>query len=504
MSWSQIRAIVAIAMVASVSCGCAMYSPTRDQQGQAVKQTWSQVDLKSQVEVPRQNLAALLVEQLSLEDELWAQRRDDEARKMVSSYTVASFRSAVNGRLKALAGSTKDPLPIREAAAKKELADEALATDRGILAAASVKPPSCNVVADPAQRAKFRESIAVPDGNLQIQVWDGMLNDYVEACERLSDSTNSLLNIGGAIAQANAQLASDKRTVDLQKKAIASTQQELKEAETEYVNAVNAETEKPGTAQTRVSDALAKLETANSKVAANSFAKKVISQQRLDGLQKFLSTYDDAKDGKAVQGGSKAAIALAEFPDLVDKAKATMADVEKPNLVPLAIQKNIEQQKLEEAQRDVDRQEKLVALRQAQVANLLAQTDSYEQVARGLDSVWPKGQDGGLLRDALVPYAGNPANNVRERKQKTWIAAARYLDASSRFPAEFAKNRYRITALAYEETLTVTESGINQWKVLIDPSVELMADYGASGTKTSDIKGLLDTLMLLGIAIGVN
>jgi len=489
MSWSRVRALVATVMVASISCGCAMYSPTRDQQGQAVKQTWSQIDLKSQ---------------LSLEDELWAQRRDDEARKMVSTYTVAAFRSTVNSRLTALKGSSKDPLPIREAAANKELADESLATDRGILAAASVTPPSCAVAADSAQRTKFRDSIAVPDGNLQVQAWDGMLNDYVEACKRLSDSTNSLLKIGGAIGEANAQLASAKAAVDLQKKAFLPVQQALKDAETEYVNAVNAETEKPGTAQARVSDALAKLEKASSKVAANSFAKKVISQQRLDGLQKFLSTYDDAKDGKAVQGGSQAAIALAEFPDLIDKAKATMADVEKPNLVPLAIQKNIEQQRLEEAQRDVDRQEKLVALRQAQVTNLMAQADAYDQVARGLDSVWPKGQDSWLLRDALVPYVGNPGNSVRERKENTWIAAARYLDASSRLPAEFAKNRYRITALAYEETLTVSESGINQWKVLIDPSVELMADYGAAGTKTSDIKGLLDTLMLLGIAIGVN
>jgi outer membrane protein TolC len=79
-----------------------------------------------------------------------------------------------------------------------------------------------------------------------------------------------------------------------------------------------------------------------------------------------------------------------------------------------------------------------------------------------------------------------------------------FLDAEGRLRAEAGKTRYRMTALERERTLSIAESNINQWKALIDPSVDLMVAYGTSGLKSSDIQAFLNSLTLLWIGVGVN
>ena len=66
------------------------------------------------------------------------------------------------------------------------------------------------------------------------------------------------------------------------------------------------------------------------------------------------------------------------------------------------------------------------------------------------------------------------------------------------------KIQHQIIALGYEEPLTQAESGLQQWKALLDPSVELLGLYGAAGLKAKDIQDFLNTLALLWIAAKVN
>lgn len=104
MNWCRMRAPMAIVVVAVVSGGCPMYSPTRDKQWQAVQASWAQVDLKSQVEVPRKNPAYLLDERLAIEDQLWHDRRDRTASLLAAGMTVQSLTGDVHTRLVNLAG----------------------------------------------------------------------------------------------------------------------------------------------------------------------------------------------------------------------------------------------------------------------------------------------------------------------------------------------------------------------------------------------------------------
>jgi hypothetical protein len=85
-------------------------------------------------------------------------------------------------------------------------------------------------------------------------------------------------------------------------------------------------------------------------------------------------------------------------------------------------------------------------------------------------------------------------------RTKLWRSTALFLDAEGRLRAEGGKAFYRISALEHEQVLTYAESGLNQWKALIDPSVELIAAYSAAGVKLTDITGVLNSVTLLWIA----
>jgi hypothetical protein len=245
------------------------------------------------------------------------------------------------------------------------------------------------------------------------------------------------------------------------------------------------------------------------KNADDAFSLEFLSEERIASLDRFLSTYSDVVAGKGTEGGNRAAIALAVFPDLIDKARVALKDLEKPNLVPLVLQKNLEQTKLEAAQRDIQTRTRLISLRQAHVDGLTAQARAYKAADDALNA---KGVTQRLatlkLREAMKPVSDKEVTDdpdgLFESKQKLWKATALYLDAQGRLRANVGKTRYRVTALERERTLTYAESNVNQWKALIDPSVELMGAYGASGVKSSDIQSLFNSLTLLWIGVGVN
>ena len=227
-------------------------------------------------------------------------------------------------------------------------------------------------------------------------------------------------------------------------------------------------------------------------------------------MNRFLSTYSDVLAGKGTPAdANKAAIALALFPTLVTKAEVALKEVEKPNLLPLVMEKEVLLAQLNAAERDIATGDALIALRQDHVDALLAQLDAYGQARTAVASFSKAGSvtDTTML-GALQPAVGEKDPNVKSvrviTKANLWKATSLFLDAEGRLRADVAKTRYRITALAHEKALTYAEANIYQWKALIDPSVELMSMYGASGLRSSDLTALLNSLTLLWIAVGVN
>lgn len=140
-----------------------IHSPERDKQGQALKDAWSKVDLKSQVDVPRQNLAKTLTEQLTTEEEIWMKRRSIVAGQMARDWTVARFQSEADAGLKRVTGTVATGETPASAAKKYRTLAAKVKTEsdskdheaRRILALGLSAPTCALVTGDTVKRLKY-------------------------------------------------------------------------------------------------------------------------------------------------------------------------------------------------------------------------------------------------------------------------------------------------------------------------------------------------------------
>jgi len=509
----EIRRYVAGGLLLAAAClsgGCAIYSETRDKQGQAVEESWAKVDLKAQIEVPRKNLQALLDEQLVVEDELWNARRAQVARSMAYSWTVPVMTKRVADELLRVEGTAQDAAALNGALSALQQAREGLASQASIARQIGQELPICEVLLDPQKGAEFDAQVAKLANQNVRAAMTVAVQGAKPYCHVLATGLSGV-SISGELKVAEGALSIEKAALAEEEARTATFRAQYKTALSEYESAAAELIAKPTESRDKVDAALTRLGELAEKLknANDSFSVKFVSEERLASLDRFLSTYSDVVAGKGTDGGSRAAIALAVFPDLVDKARVALQDLQKPNLVPLALQKNLEKAKLDGAQRDVATRTTLIALRQAHADGLIAQAKAYKSAHDALTAKGVTQQLGSAkLREALKPVSADQITDkpdgLFESKQKLWKATALFLDAEGRLRAEVGKTRYRMTALERERSLTLAESNINQWKALIDPSVDLMTAYGASGLKSSDIQALLNSLTLLWIGVGVN
>lgn len=293
-----------------------------------------------------------------------------------------------------------------------------------------------------------------------------------------------------AQATAKEQVTTAKQAVE-----VASREYEklLKELSKEPENA-----KKVDAAKKKLDDAvgnLTKLQTA--------VGQEFLSSARLEGLNEFLATYDSIRAGKgAPEGANKLAIALALFPDIQDQIEKARLEGEKPRLLPFVMAKQVEQAKLAAAKRHVARLDTTIRLQKQHADTLFDQLNTLDSAKLGLDGL----SDNTALRDLLRPLkpGQEPSKAALDDRIKAWRTLALYLRAQDNMRAQQNKLQHQIIALGYEEPLTQAESGLQQWKALLDPSVELLGLYGAAGLKAKDIQDFLNTLALLWIAAKVN
>lgn len=372
------RTTLLLFAVAWAASGCAIYSQSRDKQGQTAKESWGKVDLAAQVAVPRQNQQALLDERLKLEDELWLQRRDRLAQ-LLTRLKVSEFRARINRDVTRLIGAQHSLDDLNKAQVSLRTAKETYRVDTSGVRAAGLTVPSCDIVltakhgASPerekAQAALTAITAAAPAGAASYV--ESVNEDKNDNCGKFA---KGLGDFGGELGLAQAALKRDEDDLREGRVRAEMAQAAYKKAVAEYEEAgkqfadsaakgddTDGVRSKLDAALTKAGDALAVL-----KGAQDSFSVKLVSEARLDSLDRFLSTYTDVRDGKgSPESASKAAIALAVFPDLRAKAQKILSDLQKPNLIPLTLQKGVEKAKLDGAQRDIDVINTRLALRQA-------------------------------------------------------------------------------------------------------------------------------------------
>lgn len=492
--------------------GIGLYSETRDKQGQAAKEAWSKVDLQAQLAVPRKNLQVLLDEQLLLEDELWSTRREALARAMAYGWTVDKFNTAVKEGFERVAGTGADLVAL--AKAQKDIATAAKVQAIQVTAPLSlgIPMPSCELIAASETDKKQQETLdkleaAQPAGTARDTLTNAIKNSRGD-CKVLVRGLHGVA-VAGELGRASKALTDEQTALKDERKKADDARAEYQAALSEYEEAAAKLQKKSDDSVAKVKEAMDRLAGVidGLKSAEDVFSVQLVSEARIASLDRFLATYSDVLAGKGTpEDASKAAIALALFPDLVNKAQQSLKDLEKPNLVPLVIEKKVEQARLAAAERDIATRNSVIALRQAHYDLLLAQLDAYQRAQNWLGTA---GAGTAKLVEVLQPVPNTKdmsaaAKSQFESRKNLWMATSLYLDAEGRLRAEVGKTRYRITALVHEKALTYAESNIRQWQVLIDPSVEIMAMYGASGLKSSDIAAFINSLTLLWIAVGVN
>lgn len=493
--------VVATLLCATVPLlsGCqTIYSPARDKQGQEAQKAWGEVDLAAQAAVPRKNIKTLLDEQLAMEDGIWAAFRTARARSMAHSWNLARFEKEIDSRLNSLAGamSATERKKNRDELSRATASIQSIAESNSL---AGQPPPNCAALQTDKGLEEARAASEVLPDLAKVTVTVN-LERAAKECRVIA----GIATAGGAVGTAAASLEADKATLATEEATAERLNKAYAVAKKTYDESARTLLGDPSDAKASeaVEKAIAKLTSLVDAVksAQDSFSTKLITEERLASLDGFLTTYKDIAAGKGVEDGNKVAIALAVFPDLRDKARAALRDLERPNLVPLAVQKNIELAKLEGAQRSIDLRRQVVAERQAQVAALDAQVEALDE-AKG-PFMDPAVRD--LMNKPLLEVMNEKGDKGLDARIKLWRSTTRYLDSEGRLRAEAGKAPYRISALEHERVLTLAESNINQWKALIDPSIELMAGYGAAGLKSSDLIALFNSLTLLWIAVGVN
>ena len=541
-SFASTTSVVLVAMLLS-GCGTTeggfyIHSPERDKQGQAVKEAWSKVDLKSQFDVPRQNLAKTLAEQLATEEEIWSKRRSVVAGQMAGDWTVETFQSNAAAGLRRVLSKVMSPDAAASAAKLYKTEAENVRTEndnRDRLAmrilALGVTVPTCDIVAADDQKLeeyvnlKLKEFPADKE-NEAAQLLGNILA-MKDKCERLQTAQANKRRIlqpnpnvppDGELGKAFVELRVEEAALEKDKTAAELAAASLKAAQADYDTAEKALKVNPGAGTKKsVDDAIAKLKTwqADAKqFEDNPLLGKLLSEVRLDSLDKFLATYDAAATGKGTAPGSnRLAVALALIPDMQQKSAEALANAERPNLTPFVLRKNIEQARADAARRDAERREAIVDLRRKIVASLEDQLDAYAGAyvaSMQVPVTTKKASKDVPLRwaDALQAVESKPnvtvPADVLKPKIAAWRASTRFLEAEGRMRADVGQNYYRIYALQYDGVLLYAESSIQQWKALVDPSVDLLAQWGASGVVPQDVVQLFNSLMLLGIAVGVN
>lgn len=494
--------------------GCALYSETRDKQAQEAVKAWEQVDLGAQVAVPRKNMAALLKQQLDLADEFGRAKRDNLARSIatgsdtdvlipkgtttqppIATGTIAlTLIDPVHKALTGLAGSPDAAKKWTEARAATLAARRNFAEAQRGLRWLGVEVPDCAALKAPGLKALIAAWPATP---AQSSLLRTSVAEMTAICGDADFAAMDGVSLGGTLQQTREKVQLAAAALEQQRALGLMHRNSYRAALAEY-EAAAAVKGKPDEYRDKVAAAAGKMKTAAAALDKldDAFSIRFLSEQKRDALDDTVAAVlDRAEDGTLPENASRATVALAVFPALLDKAKLAFADAKQPGLVPLLLQKDLEQIKADAASRDVEAQlvkiatlEQLIEAQSRQAQRLLQARDALAD-ATGSE----------LASRALAPSA-----SPSEKKMRLWRATAYYLDASGRLDAETSKFRYKLDALDQERALGYAESSILQWKTLIDSNVGQMAQFGASGIKASHVAGLLNSASLLAIAIGTN
>ena len=530
MLFNPVRSAMCLAIAGCLLNGCAMYSETRDKQGQALKEAYAKVDLKSQFSVPRKNRAGILEQQIATVDRLEIIRRDGMIRAaatardqtvlgMLNTMSTLSGADALFG--KRIDGDTEsEQIDSRRQRAEMYLGlasvDPEVVRLRGFIAGTlkteftrrNVTQPSCEDIRDNAKpKLAVDDWIAAHAGQPAAKDIANLMTYMKKSCDELlaAQDTQRARTLGGNLGTVSALLIKEKADLkaleDKTKDDRGEADRALKDRDTAEEN-----DDKDGvrTAAARAEKALAQI-----KKATDVFSIQFLSDKEQDAIDEFLSTVQNTPPGETPKAdSSKAAMAVVLFPDLMIAAQKKLEEVDSISLAPLVLQKKLSRIAYDSATRDIETRTERIALLQQQTDLLLAQAREHALTDAKIASMRPAVLHL-PLSEVLAPPETVAAGKAKvkptiDEQMAVWRALATYIDEGVRHGGEISKIQFRLDALDSEIALGYSEANVTQWDTLISANVEQLAAYGAAGVKVEQITALINSLTLLWIGSGVN
>jgi hypothetical protein len=541
-----------VTLAATQLVGCEhlrFYSDKRNQQGVDAKTAWSKVDMTALITADRDNLNKILQSQLELQEKYATSIRDHQLRAILSSDKIVgvALRNPIITELEILAGTGNEK--IIDAAIEQHLNQSSspaaiklkLAQQR--FDQIQVTRPTCtelvvtklsdgnfDLIKPESIKSLFAKLAASknPTDERKFGVLNSALLSLITACE--DDKVQSIPDAlaafkHGKLQDAVSDMTADSNALATAKQSGATLQKEYKDASEAYEKIAGRRagtaTPAPASAATTASPTAAatcnpldtaklkptEVEAANAahrlcqavaaiEKADSAFGKKFLSQERLDSLQKLVDTVNQTKPGDPVPAGaSKATAAYVLIPGLIDEVHAAIAANKKPVAMSFLIQRNIEQLKLEAANREIALLETRAHLSSIVVEAIVNEIVLLYKAKTNLS------KKPGLLN---TPMAIVFNNATIDDKVTLYAALVNYLDAISRQDVKWRKAQYQRLSTFHEVALTYAEVNLKQWTSLIDTAVQQVGDSAAGGIKPESITNILNSLGIFYIGHGVN
>lgn len=515
---SKRRCLTAIGIVTLVSsiAGCGglrIHSEFRDKQGTEVKEAWAKVDTAAVIAAERDNLNKLLTAELETQDKLASSIRDHRLRAILNGKSIDRLFPDVDAQFNVLVGTTGTPTSKIESIQKYErerktwLEQIAEAQSVWVDSRTGISAPTCEEIGTLSNVKNKTRLNELTKATVETATDDEMsisrkrsasaaLDQLKSACPRGPKDINVYEGIGGALGEAVDRRKTDQVLAKQSQDAAAALTMTYKDAAKEYADAIAI---KDGNTVEKVVFAQAKLKKAAEVLekSPDAISRQFIANEKLESLKEFVAAVSQANEkGELPADANKATVAFVLFPKLIDDAKKSLADAKVPLALPLLIQRNHEQLKLEAATREFAARQAMVRLSDTVVDTIFEEAQQLLNAKRHLEKV-------SSMVKGKTPLE---AFKIQEEDQRIsmYQATALYLDALNRLEARRYKLEYQYIAAQHELQLAYAEVSAKQWSALIGASVDQVAAAGASGIKADRVVALLNTFGVFYIGHGVN
>lgn len=509
----QVAAMTGLLLTASGCGSMYIHNETREKQGVEAKDAWSKVDTDAVIAAERNNLVQLLKTELETQDKLALAIRDHHLRELVDSKSITdSLFENVDKQLKILVGPTGSAAvdtALDAQSDRRTWTKLFVAAQESWSQSSTLKPPpQCSDLGDDDTEENKARRLAINAEVMLLQadtvstrnrkLGAKAVLDVIEIKCQSEPNADPFIHMDGAMGIAHKRLVKDLEQAVAAKASLSSQAAEYKAAAKAYTEALSSSdadsSKKAAEALNRLNAAIKALES-----APDALSRQFISKERLNSLNNFVSAVSQASaNGKLPEGADKATVAFVLFPKLVDDAKKSLSDAEAPLALPLLIQRNQEQLKLEAVTREVAARETMLRISEAALDTTFEQARQLAAAKKALNEV------ADLTEVKGKPTAEAFKNTLPKQRESLYRAAALYLDALNRLEARRYKLEYQYIAAHHELQLAYAEVNAKQWSALIGSTVEQVTAASAGGIKSDSVVALLSMLGIFYIGNGVN